>query len=143
MKKLFFLIVAVFLLPVVPMVGQTVKQAVVKLKTTDLGNQQLFYDPNDAVYYILLKTGHDIDPYVQVTLGIYDNAIRLLTNLQGFQLKRGDTVAFENISENTATWDGFGYRVGEPMNPWTGQLRKANIKGFIRSIDENEKKLDN
>lgn len=143
MKKLFFLIVAVFLLPVVPMVGQTVKQAVVKLKTTDLGNQQLFYDPNDAMYYILLKTGHDIDPYVQVTLGIYDNAIRLLTNLQEFRLKKGDTVDFENISENTASWDGFYYRVSEKGNPWTGLLRKANIKGFIRSIEENEKKLDN
>ena len=143
MKKLFFFILTAFLLSAVLTVGQTVKQAVVKLKTTDLGNQQLFYDPNDAVYYILLKTGHDIDPYVQVTLGIYDNAIRLLTNLQDFQLKKGDTVDFENISENTATWDGFGYRVGEPMNPWTGQLRKANIKGFIKSIEENEEKMQN
>lgn len=57
MKKLLFFIVAAFLLSAVPMVGQTVKQAVVKLKTTDLGNQQLFYDPNDAVYYILLRQG--------------------------------------------------------------------------------------
>ena len=143
MKKLLFLIMSSFLLSAVPMVGQTVRQAVVKLKMTDLGNQQLFYDPNDAVYYILLKTGHDIDPYVQVTLGIYDNAIRLLTNLQGFHLKKGDTVDFENISENTASWDGFYYRVSEKGNPWTGQLRKANIKGFIKSIEENEEKMQN
>lgn len=121
--------------------AQSVQKASVKLKTTDLGNQQLYYDPNDAEYFLLLKTGHEIDPYVQVTLGTYHNALRLLTNLQDFDLKKGDIVDFENISKNTATWDGFGYRVSEPLNPWSGQLRKANIKGFIKSIEEYEEKL--
>ena len=121
--------------------AQSVQKAPVKLKTTDLGNQQLYYEPSTEAYYIMLKTGHEIDPYVQVILGTYHNAIRLLTNLQEYDLKKGDIVDFENLSENTATWDGFGYRVSEPANPWAGQLRKSNIKGFLKSIEEYDEKL--
>ncbi len=121
--------------------AQTAYKAPVKLKTTDLGNQQLYYEPNTDSYYIMLKTGHNADPYVRVNLSSYNDAVKMLTYLLEAELNDGDYIDLENASGNTAKWNGSQYRMSEKLNPWTGNLRKQNIKGFLKAMKKNNEKV--
>jgi hypothetical protein len=107
------------------------------LKTTDLGNQRLevYVSGSDTAYSISLASGHRTR--VEVALGGTDAALKLLQWLADYEPKRGDIVEFENETRNVAKWEGAsGYLVYSEGRAFSGHLRKPNIKGFIKAIND-------
>lgn len=134
----FTIIMAVLALFAAPAEAQSVHSASQKLKTTDLGNQQLYYAPDTHTYFMMLKTGHTPAPYVSVMLGEKEEALNLLDMLLNTKVQKGGWIDLENNGENVFRWDGVQYQVSERGNPWEGRIRKANIKGFIKTINEHQ-----
>lgn len=113
------------------------------LKTTDLGNQKLMatVENNDTTYVIYIKTGSRVQKYFPVVLGGYEQAMHFLGVLQDVELKGDDVLRLENPSNNYVTKNTLGgLRVFDELKVWSGQLRKPNIKGFIKAIEEYRNK---
>ena len=120
--------------------GQTLTKSKV-LKTTDLGNQklQMAIQKNDTVYAIVLKSsGGGRDDVIVVALGNRENALRLLNVMLDVELEKDDVLALENETKNVVKkWPlpGGGFAVFHELGVRYGQLRKPNIKGFIKAIE--------
>ena len=120
--------------------GQTLTKSKV-LKSTDLGNQklQMAIQNNDTVYAIVLKSsGGGRDDVIVVALGNRENALRLLNVMLDVGLEKDDVLALENETKNVVKkWPlpGGGFAVFHELGVRYGQLRKPNIKGFIKAIE--------
>ena len=120
--------------------GQTLTKSKV-LKSTDLGNQklQMAIQNNDTVYAIVLKSsGGGRDDVIVVALGNRENALRLLNVMLDVELEKDDVLALENETKNVVKkWPlpGGGFAVFHELGVRYGQLRKPNIKGFIKAIE--------
>ena len=121
--------------------GQTLTKSVV-LKSTDLGNQklQMAVQNNDTVFAIVLKNcgQGSRDDVITVALGNRQNALRLLNLMAGLELGKGDALSLENETNNVVKkWplSGGGFAVFHELGVRYGQLRKPNIKGFIKVLD--------
>lgn len=119
--------------------GQTLTKSKV-LKSTDLGNQklQMAIQNNDTVYAIVLKSsGGGRDDVIVVALGNRENALRLLNVMLDVELEKDDVLALENETKNVVKkWPlpGGGFAVFHELGVRYGQLRKPNIKGFIKVL---------
>lgn len=137
MRKILFLLMMMVSLAVS---GQTLTKSKV-LKTTDLGNQklQMAIQNNDTVYAIVLKSsGGGRDDVIVVALGNRENALRLLNVMLDVELEKDDVLALENETKNVVKkWPlpGGGFAVFHELGVRYGQLRKPNIKGFIKAIE--------
>ena len=116
------------------------------LKSTDLGNQklQMAIQKNDTVYAIVLKNsgGGSRDDVIVVALGNRQNALRLLNVMLDVELEKDDVLALENETNNVVKkWPlaGGGFAVFHELGVRYGQLRKPNIKGFIKVLQGEEK----
>ena len=137
MRKILFLLMMMVSLAVS---GQTLTKSKV-LKSTDLGNQklQMAIQNNDTVYAIVLKSsGGGRDDVIVVALGNRENALRLLNVMLDVELEKDDVLALENETKNVVKkWPlpGGGFAVFHELGVRYGQLRKPNIKGFIKAIE--------
>ena len=137
MRKILFLLMLMVSLAVS---GQTLTKSKV-LKSTDLGNQklQMAIQNNDTVYAIVLKSsGGGRDDVIVVALGNRENALRLLNVMLDVELEKDDVLALENETKNVVKkWPlpGGGFAVFHELGVRYGQLRKPNIKGFIKAIE--------
>ena len=139
MRKILFLLMVMVSAAVS---GQTLTRAKV-LKSTDLGNQklQMAIQNNDTVFAIVLKNSGpgSRDDVVVVGLGNRQNALRLLNVLAGVELSKDDALSLENETNNVVKkWPlaGGGFAVFHELGVRYGQLRKPNIKGFIKVLQE-------
>ena len=141
MRKILFLLMMMVSLAVS---GQTLTKSKV-LKSTDLGNQklQMAIQNNDTVYAIVLKSsGGGRDDVIVVALGNRENALRLLNVMLDVELEKDDVLALENETKNVVKkWPlpGGGFAVFHELGVRYGQLRKPNIKGFIKVLQGEEK----
>lgn len=137
MRKILFLLMMMVSLAAS---GQTLTKSKV-LKSTDLGNQklQMAIQNNDTVYAIVLKSsGGGRDDVIVVALGNRENALRLLNVMLDVELEKDDVLALENETKNVVKkWPlpGGGFAVFHELGVRYGQLRKPNIKGFIKAIE--------
>ena len=137
MRKILFLLM---MMVSVAVSGQTLTKSKV-LKSTDLGNQklQMAIQKNDTVYAIVLKSsGGGRDDVIVVALGNRENALRLLNVMLDVELEKDDVLALENETKNVVKkWPlpGGGFAVFHELGVRYGQLRKPNIKGFIKAIE--------
>ena len=139
MRKILFLLMMMVSLAVS---GQILTKSKV-LKSTDLGNQklQMAIQKNDTVYAIVLKSsgGGRIDDVIVVALGNRENALRLLNVMLDVELEKDDVLELENETKNVVKkWPlpGGGFAVFHELGVRYGQLRKPNIKGFIKAIEK-------
>lgn len=121
------------------MLGQTVIETET-LKVTDLGNQKLCVCKVDGVtdyYCILLKTGNIYQKYITVPLGERDECIKQLQFLYDLKPKKGTYIQLDNETKNVLVWNEFGYyTVFSEGRILKGRLRKQNIKGFIKKLNQ-------
>ena len=118
--------------------GQTVSKHK-KLKTTDFGNQRLeaIITNSDTTYVMFIATGNRFQKYLSCDLGNRERALHLLTFLYELEVDGEDVVDLENDTHNMVTKNGLGgLRVFSEGKALSGQLRKPNIRGFIRAIKE-------
>lgn len=109
------------------------------LKSTDLGNQKLemAIQKGDTVYALKLKAGRN--DLVIVALGDRDNALRLLNILKDVELSGDDALELENETQNVVKKNPLGgFAVFHELGHKYGQLRKQNIKGFIKVLEDME-----
>jgi hypothetical protein len=109
------------------------------LKTTDLGNQKLEVSiaDNDTVYVMFIKCGSVAKKYVTVELGNSKDALRILQFLLDADISGDDVINLENPSNNLVKKNSLGgYLVYSEGHAFSGQLRKPNIKGFIKAIHD-------
>lgn len=112
------------------------------LKTTDLGNQKLEVSiaDNDTVYVMFIKSGSVAKKYITVELGNSKDALRILQFLLDADISGDDVINLENPSNNLVRKNPLGgYLVYSEGHAFSGQLRKPNIKGFIKAIHEFSK----
>lgn len=136
MKKTLF--TAVMVLVVSLCYGQSIVRAKT-LKSTDLGNQKLevTVDGNDTTFVVIIHNGGAARHPFPVVLGGRDNAMRILGFLLDAELEDDDMIRLENPTDNYVKKNGFGgYLVFSEGRAFTGQLRKPNIRGFIKAIQE-------
>ncbi len=111
----------------------------VLLKSTDLGNQKLYamVSKEDTTFVIMLKTTSRIQPAFPVALGNKVNAIRLLNFLLDAELHGDDILDLENETHNLVKKNALGgFLVFSEGQAYSQQLRKPNIKGFIKEIEK-------
>ena len=109
------------------------------LKKTDLGNQRLeaTREGSDTTYVMLIATGNDFKPFVDVVLGGKADAFRLLHFLLDADISGDDIIALDNPTNNLVKKNTLGgYRVFSEGRQLSGQLRKPNIKAFIKAIHQ-------
>lgn len=109
------------------------------LKKTDLGNQRLeaTREGSDTTYVMLIATGNNFKPYVDVVLGGKADALRLLHFLLDAEISGDDVITLDNPTNNLVKRNTLGgYRVFSEGRQLSGQLRKPNIKAFIKAIHQ-------
>lgn len=107
------------------------------LKKKDLGNQRLeaTREGNDTTYVMLIATGNNFKPYVDVVLGGKADALRLLQFLLDAEISGDDVITLDNPTNNLVKRNTLGgYRVFSEGRQLSGHLRKPNIKAFIKEI---------
>lgn len=110
-----------------------------KLKSTDFGNQRLeaIISGSDTTYVMFIATGNRFQKYFTCALGNRDKALHLLTFLYELEVDGEDIIDLENDTHNMVTKNSLGgLRVYSEGKALSGQLRKPNIRGFIRAIRE-------
>lgn len=118
--------------------GQSIVRAKM-LKSTDLGNQKLevMVDGNDTTFAIIIHNGAATRHPFPVALGNKENALRILNFLLDAELENDDMIRLENPTDNCVKKNGFGgYLVLSEGRAFSGHLRKPNIRGFIKAIQE-------
>ena len=135
MKKI--LLTAAMALVVSLCYGQQIVRAK-KLKSTDLGNQRLevTVDGRDTTFVIYICNQQAARHPFPVVLGGKDNALRLLNFLLDAELKNDDIIRLENPSDNYVGKQTSGFTVYSEGRMFSGQLRKANIRAFVKAINE-------
>ena len=109
------------------------------LKKTDLGNQRLeaTREGNDTTYVMLIATGNRFKSYVDVVLGGKTDALRMLQFLLDAEISGDDVITLDNPTNNLVKKNTLGgYRVFSEGRQLSGQLRKPNIKAFIKAIHQ-------
>ena len=135
MRKILFLLLAAV---AISAHGQTITRAKT-LKSTDLGNQKLevAITNGDTCFAILIKTANRYKKHFTVALGKKDEALRLLNFLLDAEIEGDDIIDLENETHNLVAKNSLGgYLVYSEGRAFSGQLRKPNIKGFIKAIEE-------
>lgn len=118
--------------------GQTMTKTKV-LKSTDLGNQKLeaVISQGDTTMVLIIKTGSRVMPTVNAVLGGRDDALRILNFLLEAEPSGDDVIDLENPSHNYVKKNPLGgLAVFSTGQQFSGQLRKPNIKGFIKAVRE-------
>lgn len=111
------------------------------LKTTDMGNQKLemVIRGGDTVYAMKIKSQNIRNDVVVVALGDRQNALRLLNILKDVELSGDDALNLENETQNVVKKNPMGgFAVFHELGVKYGQLRKQNIKGFIKVLEGME-----
>lgn len=111
------------------------------LKTTDMGNQKLemVIRSGDTVYAMKIKSQNIRNDVVVVALGDRQNALRLLNILKDVELSGDDALNLENETQNVVKKNPMGgFAVFHELGVKYGQLRKQNIKGFIKVLEGME-----
>lgn len=135
MKKLFILMMACMSMTTT---AQTLTRARV-LKSTDMGNQKLemMINGSDTLYALKIKAMNIRNDVVVVALGDRANALRLLNILKDIELKGDDALNLENETQNIVKKNPLGgFAVFHELGVKYGQLRKQNIKGFIKVLED-------
>ena len=130
------------LLMATAIMGQSMTR-VVELKKTDLGNQRLeamvFKNDikNDTIYRMVFTSSEVTSMTFVAVLGDRRQAEHILTFLLDAKPRGNDIIDLENPTHNYVTKNSLGgFRVYSEGRAFSQQLRKPNIRGFIKSIQE-------
>ena len=130
------------LMMVTAIMGQSMTR-VVELKKTDLGNQRLeamvFKNDikNDTIYRMVFTSSEVTSMTFVAVLGDRRQAEHILTFLLGAKPRGNDIIDLENPTHNYVKKNSLGgFRVYSEGGAFSQQLRKPNIRGFIKAIQE-------
>lgn len=122
--------------------GQSMTR-VVELKKTDLGNQRLeamvFKNDikNDTIYRMVFTSSEVTSMTFVAVLGDRRQAEHILTFLLDAKPRGNDIIDLENQTHNYVKKNSLGgFRVYSEGGAFSQQLRKPNIRGFIKAIQE-------
>ena len=107
------------------------------LKSADFGNQKITaaITDGDTIYAVLIATSNRYQKNIVCGLGHRDEALRLLNYLYEADLKKGDILELKNETNNIVTKNPLGgLLVYSEGRQFSGQLRKPNIKSFIKAV---------
>lgn len=137
MRKIF--VIFSLLLIVLSCIGQTVITNET-VATANLGLDKLIkLDLNgDKSYAMLVKTGNQSAPYVEVNLGTKKEALRQLSFLVDNKFKSGTIIVFDTDPDCKAVWKGsvLQYSIYGIGNVMSATLMKSSIKKFVKALND-------